>query len=305
MGKGSGTNEEIVERLQAVIVGSTEATSILGKLWEQNKGLVQQTVHKLTGLTKYDNDFEDMLQQAFFGLYTAAYSYDPTVGTKFSTYVSKRICWELTRYYEQNGFTVRIPAYMRKRLRDCIEKKRQLDAETDHTVTYAVALEKMGFSPAVIAETLAAFSKLEITSLDSVNDNEKDDNSISLLNMLAAEDDVEETVLSHEWLRELHNTLMTALQEVPDNVCGVIIRHYFQGVPLAQIAEEQGITRQTLYNREEAAFRYIRMGKYGVKLAEFMPSHNSYKRAKRLIKQDMEDIKRLQLTEAERKMLIT
>lgn len=302
---GPGTNEEMVERLQVVEECSTEATSIIGKLWEQNKGLVQQTVHRLTGLTKYENDFEDMLQQAFFGFYTAAYSYDPTAGTKFSTYMSKRICWELTRYYEQNCSTVRIPAYMRKRFHDCVEKKRQLEAETDHTVTYAVALEKMGFSPAVIAETLSAFSKLETTSLDSVSDNETDDNSLSLLNMLTAEDNVEETVLSQEWLRELHNTLMTALQEVPDNVCGVIIRHYFHGVPLAQIAEEQGITRQTLYNQEAAAFRYIRTGKYGAKLAEFMPSHNSYKRAQRIIKQDREAIERLQLTEAERKLLIT
>lgn len=298
------TNEEMVERLQAVGEGTAEATSIIGALWDKNNGLVRLTVHRLTGLSNYDSEFEDMLQQAFFGFYPAVYSYDPTIGVKFSTYVSKRICWELTRYYEQNGFTVRIPAYMRKRFRDCVEKKRQLEAETDCSVTYDVVLEKMGFSPVVIAETLAAFSKLETTSLDSVSDNESDNNSISLLNMLTAEDDVEETVLSHEWLRELHNILMTALQEVPDNVCSVIIRHYFQGVPLAQIAEEQGITRQTLYNQEAAAFRYIRTGKYGTALAEFMPSHNSYKRAQRLIKQDREAIERLQLTETERGLLI-
>lgn len=298
------TNEEMVERLQAVGEGTAEATSIIGALWEKNNGLVRLTVHRLTGLSNYDSEFEDMLQQAFFGFYTAAYSYDPTIGVKFSTYASKRIKWELTRYYERNGFTVHIPAYMRKRLRDCAEKRRQLEAETNCPVTYAVVLEKMGFSPVVIAETLAAFSKLETTSLDSVGDNETDNNSISLLNMLTAEDDVEETVLSHEWLRELHNILMTALQEVPDNVCSVIIRHYFQGVPLAQIAEEQGITRQTLYNQEAAAFRYIRTGKYGTALAEFMPSHNSYKRAQRLIKQDREAIERLQLTETERGLLI-
>lgn len=193
---------------------------------------------------------------------------------------------------------------MIKRFRDCIKKKRQLETETGRPVTYAVVLEKMGFSPVVIAETLAAFSKLEITSLDSMRDNEGDNNNVSLLDMLIAEDNVEEKVLSHEWLRELHDTLMTALQEVPDNICGVIIRHYFQGVPLAQIAKERGTSRQTLHNQEAAAFRYIRMGKYGVKLAEFMPSHNKYKRAQRLIKQDREAIKRLQLTETERGLLI-
>jgi len=59
----------------------------------------------------------------------AAYAYDMTAGVKLSTYAVNRIKWELTRYYERNGFAVRVPAYMKKRFRDCIEKKENFSAK--------------------------------------------------------------------------------------------------------------------------------------------------------------------------------
>lgn len=298
------TNEELIECLQAVDEDTQYAKNILTMLWEQNKRLVWVTIHRLTGLSDFDEGFEDMRQQSFFGLRAAAYAYDPSSGVKFSTYAVKRIRWELTRYYEHYGFTVRIPAFMKKRLRDCIEKKRELEAETNCPVTYAAALEKMGFSPVVIAGTLAAFRKLETSSIDEIINSEKDGDGVSLLDVTAAADNVEEAVLSQEWLKELHNTLIAALCDIPSDAYNLIIRHYFQNVPLIQIAEEQGLSRQTLYNREAAAFQAIRTGKYGTVLAEFMPSHNSYKRAQRLIKQDREAIEQLRLSDTERNLLI-
>lgn len=304
MAAGAKTNEELIECLQAVGEDTTESKNILEKLWKQNKGLVRLTIHKLTGLSEFDDGFEDMRQQSFFGLRAAAYAYDLTSEVKFSTYAVNRIKWELTRYYERNGFTVRVPAYMKKRFRDCIEKKRELEAETNLPVTYATALEKMGFSPAVIEGTLAAFRKLETTSIDNIISDKKDGDGVSLLDITAASDNVEEAVLSQEWLKELHNILIAALRDIPPDAYKLIIRHYFHGVSLTKIAEEQGLSRQTLYNREAVAFQAIRTGKYGTALAEFMPSHNSYKRAQRLIKQDREAIERLQLTETERGLLI-
>ncbi len=171
-------------------------------------------------------------------------------------------------------------------------------------VTYAAALEKMGFSSTVIAGTLAAFHKLETKSIDDILSDEEDSDGVSLLDITAASDNVEEDVLSQEWLKELHITLIAALKDIPLDAYRLVIRHYFCGVPLAQIADEQGVSQQTLYNREAAAFQAIRTGKYGTILAEFMPSHNSYKKARRLIRQDMKAIKKLNLTDTEKDMLI-
>lgn len=303
MAAGQPTNEELAERLQAAGHGTPEAVEIMAELWARNAGLVRLAVHKQTGLNKWEQGFEDMEQQAYFGFHAAAYSYGPETGVKFSTYAARRIKWELCRYYERNGYTVRIPAYMKKRLRDCMEKKRELEADTGRPVDYETALKSLCLSPAAIAGTLAALSKLETASLDELHGG-SDGDGASLLDMLAAGEDVEEAALSQEWHRELHELLFVSLQDIPADARAIITRHYFNGLPFAHIADEYGITRQAVYDREQRAFQSIRAGEHAAALASFMPSTSSKARAERRIKADREAVERLRLTEAERGLLV-
>lgn len=284
------TNEELTVRIQA---GAAEA---MAELWVQNLKLVKSTVRRVSGLSERDSSFEDMEQQAFFGFRAAAYAFDPTAGVKFSTYAAKRIEWELCRYYEQNGYTVRLPAYMRRRMRDCLEQKRRMEAAAGHSVSYAAALEALHLPPAVITGTLAAFSRLETVSLDA-------EAGISILDMLADETEMEELVIGQEWHRELHELLIKALEDIPEDIRGIIRRHYFGGVSIARMAAESGQRRQTLYYREASAFRAIRTGKYGAALSEFLPSMSDKARADRLILRDRAALEQLELSQAEKEML--
>lgn len=296
------TNEELIERLQAVRQGTPEAAEIMEELWARNAGLVRLAVHRLTGLNQQEPGFEDMEQQAYFGFHAAAYAYTPEAGSQFSTYATSRIKWELCRYYERNGYTVRIPAYMKKRLRDCMMKKRELEADTGRPVDYETALKALCLSPAAIAGTLAALSKLETASLDELHGG-SDRDGVSLLDMLAAGEDVEEAALSQEWHRELHELLFVALQDIDADTRAIIVQHYFSGQPFERLARERGITLQTLYNRKSTAFQSIRAGKYAAALAEYMPSTSSKARAERQIKADREAVERLRLTDNERGLL--
>ncbi len=167
MGAGAAkpTNEELIERLRAAGEGTPGAAAIMGELWGQNIRLVRLTVHRLTGLNVGEQGFEDMEQQAYFSFHAAAFTYDPAGKWKFSTYGAKRIGWELCRYYECGGFTIRISTYMKQRFRDCAKKKRELERETGRAVTYEEALNAMGLHPAAVAGTLAALRKQETASL--------------------------------------------------------------------------------------------------------------------------------------------
>lgn len=218
-------NEELTARIQA---GETEA---IAELWEQNLKLVKSTVRRVSGLSERDSGFDDLEQQAFFGFRAAAYAFDPAAGVKFSTYAAKRIEWELCRYYEQNGYTVRLPAYMRRRIRDCLEQKRRMEAAVGHSVSYAAALEALHLPPAVAAGMLAAFSRLETMSLDT-------ETGSSILDMLASETETAEVVIGQEWHRELHELLIKALEDIPEDVRGIIRRHYFGGVSIARMAAD-------------------------------------------------------------------
>lgn len=302
-GAARATNEELIERLQAAGEGTPEAAAIIGQLWEQNAGLVRLTVHKVTGLNQGEPGFEDMEQQAYFGFYAAVYSYDPAAGLAFSTVVSKRIKWELCRYYERGGFTIRIPAFMRRRLKKCAETRRQIEAETGRAVTYEAALSTMGLHPASVAGTLAALRRLETASLEAEAYGSEDGDSVSLLDKLADGTDIEADVIERVWQQELHAILIKALQDIPEDVQVIISRHFFGGVYPSRISQEYGVTKQSIYDREQKAFQSIRAGRYGAELAEFMPSTSRKERAERWIRRDREAVARLQLSDTEKELL--
>ena len=296
------TNEEKVLRLQSA-KGTPQEKALMYELWEQNYRLIKMIIHKLTGLTESDNDFEDLTQESYFGFRAAVYAFDPERGIKFSSYAGKRIEWELCRYYEKSGCMVHIPAYLKKRLRDAAEKKDQLEKETNGSVTLETALKALGLSHTAVLGTLSALDKLNAVTLDN-NYTTDDNDGCTLLDILASNEDIEEYIVSQEWHKSLHQVLHKALHELPENEQELIIRNYFHGVPISQMAEESGQSRQTIWNKKSKAFQSIRTGKYGKELAEYMPSVSKYEKALRLIMQDREAIKQLQLTATERELLI-
>lgn len=302
-GTAKPTNEELIERLQAAGEGTPEAAAIMADLWAQNIKLVRLTVHKLTGLNVGETDFEDMEQQAFFGFHAAAHAFDPSAGLKFSTYAVKRIKWELCRYYERNGHTTRIPAYMKQRFRDCAKKRQELEAETGCAVTMETALQALNLSPAAIAGTLTAFRKLETKSIDAEAYTSSDGDGVSLLDKLTDGADVETDVLGRVWQQELHALLIKALRDAPADGAAALSRHYFSGVSYDRIAHESGVTKQAIHNRVVTALQSIRAGEYAAELAEFCPTKSKKRKADRIMRKARENVRRLQLSDAERGLL--
>lgn len=295
------TNEEMIIRFQSS-GGGPKAAEIMTELWERNIRYVRLAVHQLTGLSYSDTDFEDMVQQAYFGFRAAVYTYDPVKYIQFITYAGKRIKWELCRYYEQNGLAVRIPAYMKKRLRDGAKMKMQLETETGHPVSFEAALKALDLSPVSIAGTLETMKKLETISLDSFIAGDTD--GATYLDLLVSAEDVADDVVEQEWVKDLRMLLFSALQEIPEDAREIIVLHYFHGISFSQMARELDITRQTIWNKQNDAFRLMRTGKHGQALVEFMPSTPSFERAQRLIKQDRGALERLQLNDTERSLLV-
>ena len=296
------SNEELIEHLQRTEQGSPAAADILEQLWTQNKGLVCRTVYKMTGLSDNDTIFEDILQQSFFGFHAAAYTYTAEKGTLFSTYFVRRIRWEICRYYDLHGYTVRVPAFMKQRIKKGRRRQQELEAETGKAVTFEAALSSLGLNPAAVSSTIEAAQKISTASLDSMNGD--DDDGATLYNLLPGGDDPEAAAVEDLYQRELHEMLIAALHEVPADERGVVIRHYFSGVSLARQADERGVSRQSMYNKEQAAFKAIRAGKYGVQLLEFLPSIETMERAEKLVNQAREAAERLNLPDDERGLLI-
>lgn len=95
------TNEDLVRRIQS----GDNVRENMAALWQQNIGFVDKLARKYRGREEY----EDLMQQGFIGLYNAAIRYDSGSGALFLTYAAYWIEQSMLRYIDQCGSVVRLP----------------------------------------------------------------------------------------------------------------------------------------------------------------------------------------------------
>lgn len=99
------TNEELLFCIQ----NDQNRQQNIEQLYLQNEGLLRKICIKLSKATGYE--FEDLLQQSYFGLVRAVDTYKNDQKTVFATYATMIIKRELQRYINTTGSLIRKPEY--------------------------------------------------------------------------------------------------------------------------------------------------------------------------------------------------
>lgn len=293
-------NESIVLQIQR---GEGDRNELLEKLWIDNLQLIRIIIHRMTGLDRNNwsdrQDFEDLEQQAFFGILESVDSYDSSKGNAFMTYAEWKIKKSIMKYYDRSGQALRIPAFMRSRIRAYFqEKKRQQDngePATDESIQSALGLSNKSF------ETVKnAIWKMELKSMDSyLNESDKDSGTIQ--DMIAGGENTEETGTVSVYESELHETLMASIRTLPELQKKVIIARYYQCMSTERIAQAMNCSQANVTNHIRKAYKRIRIGKYGRELLSFLPER-SLLSATRKIRDEIDEFEGL--SEQERELLI-
>ena len=101
------SNEELVKQIQKGI----NPNDNLGLLFQQNKGLIKQIIRKYSYVYQVKNtrksapiiEYQDLLNEAYFGLYEAAQRYEDTAGVKFMSYAQFWIKQAIHRFIENTS----------------------------------------------------------------------------------------------------------------------------------------------------------------------------------------------------------
>lgn len=274
-------NESIVKQIQSEEGNQEE---FLKKLWTDNLGLVRKIIHRLTGL-QYGyppdkEDFEDLEQQAFIGIMDSIRHYDSTKGEKFFTFAYYYIKLSVYRYYDFSGQLLRIPYYMRKRIRDFIGERDRL-REKGLPATDEMIQERIGLTDKSLLETLRAIQKLELQRLDSYL-NESDKESGTVLDMIASNENTSDTALASSYDTDLKALLRSVLQELSKTERQVLTARHFQRMNIRHIANLMKCTPQNVSKIAKTTYKRIRTGKYGKELATFLPERASHRAEKRI-----------------------
>lgn len=290
-------NESIVIQIQK---GQGNRNELLEKLWLDNLGLIRKIIHQLTGL-QYGyppdrEDFEDLEQQAFLGILESVKHYDSTQGIKFFSFAQAYIRTSVYRYYDRSRQSLRIPAFMRKRIRKYIGERDRL-RETGQPATNEIIQERLQLSDKAFDSLLRAIQKLELQRLDSYL-NESDRESGTVLDMIAGNENTSETALASSYDTELKALLHSALKELTETERQILTARHFQRMNTRHIASLMKCRPQYVSKTAKTAYKRIRTGKYGKELSEFLPELATY-RAQKRIENDFRE-----LSEQERDLLI-
>lgn len=255
------SNEELVKQIQQ---GINQIDNI-EMLYQQNRGYIFKIAKKYAHVC----DIEDLMQEAYFGLYEAVKRYENTVGVLFMSYASYQIRQAIIRYLENNGLTVRIPSntYNKvlryKKLISTFEM--QLGREpTDRELRGHLEVNQQALEG--IKKAYHEFYNM--SSLDKVIPGV--DNEMNLGEVVADPDiDIENSVIDGM----IENSIQTELWEiVKDNTTpeenNVIQNRYKKSMTLEATGQSIGQTRDRARSIEAKALRKLRKPRIRRKLEE-------------------------------------
>jgi RNA polymerase primary sigma factor len=242
------TNEEIV---RLVNHGNK---ALMANLYEQNKHFIYAIVQH-TQINP--DDYEDAMQDAYFGLYEAVNGFDESKGYKFLTYAKFYI---LNAIQRGQCNTLNIPERVKDTARKIRRIQSRLSQEFNRIPTTAELSKYTGLSTETIKYTLNAVKPVKsiyepVKGYDDLEvwESLKDD-TITFENDIAAADE--------------RKFIRSVVEELPERERQVVQLYYLQGLTYKEIGEKLGVSLDWVRQLLNKGLRHLRHPRISRKLLD-------------------------------------
>ncbi len=201
------------------------------KLIEQNNGLIWSIVKRFNGR---GYELEDLYQIGCLGFIKSIKRFDLTFDVKLSTYAVPYMIGEIKRHIRDDG-----PVKVSRSIKELSIKIRELQKEYFYKKGEEITIHQIAKELKIPKEdiVLAMESSNSIESIEaSTYTNQKDGNSISLLETLASKQNEEEMITNKLTVNQLIENLETRDKEI-------ILLRFYKEKTQAQVAKILGITQ--------------------------------------------------------------
>ena len=213
------SNEELVASIQKQTIDNSRG---MEQLYNQNKGIIHRMAKKYSSYAEMD----DLLQEAYIGLYEAVRRYNENMGVKFITYAFSWIKQSITRYIENNGNIIRIPVHRHNMLSRYKKLLERYEKEYNRKPTKEEIGNILQLFPDQVEKLQKDYDRMSTKSLDALvagGDNEK----ITVADTIPDDTDIENMVLDDiidkQFKEEFWGLIRSKLNE---NENRVIIERY-------------------------------------------------------------------------------
>lgn len=252
------TNEELVKDIQS----GANARESLDKLYQNNRGFIYKIARKYAAYAEID----DLMQEAFFGLYEAARRFEFGYDVAFISYAAYWIRLSIDRYVKNNG-TVRISVHMRERIEDYNKISQIWQQEYSRNPTNKEICHLMGIGKEALENVKSAAYMARIGSLDTPVGEDED---ATLYDLVPCAADAYESVIDRIQQEQLCAVIWPLVDALPGNLPNIIRARYQEKRTFADIANEKGVTIEAIRQKEKNAMRVLRFPKNLRKLRPYL-----------------------------------
>lgn len=250
------TNEQIVEKIR----NGSCVTDNMQRLYERNLPLIKRIVKPYTA---YES-VEDLLQEAYFGLWEAVQHYEASENVLFMTYAGYWIRQSAQQYIEKCGSVVKIPTAIRRKILRYKKTVQKLTQEKSRMPTDEEIADYMMITVLEV-EKLKQYSQ-SVSSLDAPLNEDAD---ITLGDNVQSDFDLENETIDKICDENAKNELWGIVERYTAKRENDIIQDYFlHNKSLVQIAKEYNLSVQRVRNIKETGIHRLKREKAKKELQE-------------------------------------
>ena len=228
------TIEELIAQSQQ---GDGNARSILV---EQNTGLIWSVARRFIGR---GTEADDLFQLGCLGFLKAIDGFDPTYGTKFSTYAVPKISGEIRRFLRDDG-AVKVSRSLKERAFTIKTAKNYLLQETGREPTVEELAEHLSLTSEDIAIAECATAAVESIQQETGGEG-------FTLEHILSDTDSEEIMLERIALRN-------AIDSLQEREAMVIHLRYFHGLTQERVSRVLQVSQVQVSRIEKKALEHLR-----------------------------------------------
>lgn len=243
------TNEQLVEDIR----NGYAVMENMRLLYESNLPLIKRCIKKYAAY----EDMEDLLQEAYFGLWEATKHYENSENVPFMSYASYWIKQAAQRYVEKCGSTVRIPSHRKQIIIRYKKTVQALEQELSRTPTDKEIADTMHVPLGLLPEL-----RIHLQGMVSLDTPLTNDDNLSLCDTVQADYSLENDVIDKIYEEYSKSELWGIVERfTTDRENEIIKAYYAKNKSMLEIAKEQGMSFQNVRAIKEKGLLKLRKGR--------------------------------------------
>ena len=210
--------------------------------------LVRSIASKFVG---GEEALEDLIQVGNIGLINALDRYDPSQGTRFSTYATPTILGEIRRHFRDKAAGIKVPRWLQELQQAIRRVSVELTSTLGHTPTPQEIALRLDVSEEHILLALESQDVSNLISLDSHFDGHSSLDNASFQDMIGQRD----RLLSEF---ESFGDLRGAMKALEEREREVIALRFYDELSQAKIAQRLNISQMHVSRLQQRALRHLR-----------------------------------------------